>query len=74
MNNSLMVVMSRYFAEDLATGASDLREQISRGVFLALGRPATQPELETLTNLARDHGLPNVARVIFNLNEFTFVD
>ena len=74
MNNSLMVVMSRYFAEHLATGASDLREQISRGVFLALGRPATQPELETLTNLARDHGLPNVARVIFNLNEFTFVD
>ncbi len=74
MNNSLMLVMSRHFAERLTYESADLKGQLARGLFLALGRVATETELKELTGLAREHGLANATRVLFNLNEFTFVD
>ena len=37
-------------------------------------RPAQDAEMNQLMALAQEHGLANVARVLFNLNEFAFVD
>jgi len=41
---------------------------------VALGRPPTPAEHEALAAYARDFGPANCCRVIFNLNEFAFVD
>jgi mono/diheme cytochrome c family protein len=41
---------------------------------LAVGRPPTAAEHGALAAYAKEHGLANACRVIFNLNEFVFVD
>jgi cytochrome c551/c552 len=41
---------------------------------LAMGRKADEAELTALEQHAGQHGLEGVARVIFNLNEFLYVD
>jgi hypothetical protein len=74
LNNKLMVVMAKHFAERLAKEAPDLPGQIARGVQLCLGRPPTEQEQERLTAYAKQFGLTNTCRLLFNLNEFTFVD
>ncbi len=74
LNNDFITTMARHFAERLAREGGDLRAQVGRGVYLALGRPATDEETDALTAYARKYGLANVCRVLFNLNEFVFVD
>jgi hypothetical protein len=39
-----------------------------------LGRAPTPEELETLADHVQRHGLPSASRLLFNLNEFVFVD
>ena len=51
-----------------------VERQIERAFRLALGRAPAAEEARRLAEYARAHGLPNACRVIFNLNEFTFVD
>ena len=41
---------------------------------MALGRPPSEKELSALTAYAAKHGLANVCRVLFNSNEFMFVN
>jgi hypothetical protein len=41
---------------------------------LALGRPPTEEELKDFTAYAQRHGLANLCRLIFNSNEFMFVN
>jgi hypothetical protein len=38
------------------------------------GAPPTARKKSALTEYARQHGLANACRLLFNLNEFTFVD
>ncbi len=73
LNDPLMVVMARHFAERVA-GAGDLAAQVKRALRLALGRAPTAAELRGLMRYARQYGLANACRVILNLNEFVFVD
>jgi hypothetical protein len=74
LNNDFVTTMAKHCAERLRRDGGDLRAQVSRGVYEALGRPPTAEEAEALTAYARKHGLANVCRVLFNLNEFVFVD
>ena len=74
LNNGLMVTMAKHFAAQLDTGGGDLRAKVDRAFRTALGRPPSPPELANLTTYAQHHGLANACRVIFNLNEFAFVD
>ncbi|NBV23416.1 MAG: DUF1553 domain-containing protein [Proteobacteria bacterium] len=74
LNNGLMVTMAKHFAAKLDTGAGDLEAKVDRAYHTALGRPPTPEERTALTGYARQHGLANACRVLFNLNEFTFVD
>ena len=41
---------------------------------LALQHDPEAGELEVLVPLAEQHGLPNVCRLVLNMNEFVFVD
>ncbi len=75
MNNRLGVTLARHFAARLEREAPGGNvERIRLGFRLALGRAPTPGELETLADHAQRHGLPSACRLLFNLNEFVFVD
>jgi mono/diheme cytochrome c family protein len=75
LNNGFMVVQATHFAARLqAEAGNDPAAQIDLAYRLATGRSATQQEKAQLTAFVQQHGLANTCRVIFNLNEFTFID
>ena len=74
LNNKFMVRMSQHFATRVETLAPDAPGRITTAFRIATGRPPTQDELAELTNYANQFGLPNTCRLIFNLNEFAFID
>jgi hypothetical protein len=74
LNNPFMVKMSENFADRVARQERDLASQLSAAYRLALGRPPNPDELAVLGDVARRHGLPTACRLIFNMNEFAFLD
>jgi hypothetical protein len=74
LNNDLMIVMARDYAERLDKCSGDLPAIIERAFYECLGRRPTDSECETLSPYAKKNGLANLCRLLFNLNEFMFVD
>jgi len=74
LNDKFTVRYAEHFAERLKAETTDLRAQISLAYELALGRPASEAEISRLTEYAAKHGLANACRVLFNCNEFLFVE
>lgn len=74
LNNQLMVVMAKHFAERAKGVAPDLGAEIAAATRIALQREATAEELKELTDYAAKFGLAATCRVLLNLNEFVFVD
>jgi mono/diheme cytochrome c family protein len=74
LNNDFMVTMAKHFAQRLERGGGDLSAQVARGFAEAIGRPPTPDERAALTEYARRYGMANLCRVLFNLNEFVFVE
>ena len=74
LNNSLMLVMSQKFGARIEGLEGELSEKVARAHYEALGRPPTAGEREALVAYGREHGVVNLCRVLFNLNEFSFVD
>lgn len=73
-NNPFVVKQSEYFAERVRASVSDLNAQVVAAFRLALAREPSKDELETLVSHARTNGLASACRVLFNSNEFMFVD
>jgi len=74
LNNGLMVTMSKHFAAKLDAQGGSLDDKMNRAFIEALARKPTKEEQSAMTDYAREHGLANACRLLFNLNEFTFVD
>ncbi|MBL8889524.1 MAG: DUF1553 domain-containing protein [Planctomycetaceae bacterium] len=75
LNNSFMLVQAREFADRVRREAGDeLSAQVRRAYELALGRLPDDTERAALVELAEGHGLENVCRLLFNLNEFVWID
>lgn len=74
MNNSLMLTMSRHFAANIEKLEGDLAVKVGAAYYEALGRAPSAKDAKELTQYGREHGLANLCRVLFNLNEFSFVD
>ena len=74
MNNSLMLTMSKHFAAKVDQQNGDLPGKVRAAYFEAIGRPPSAEDAKVLTLYARQFGLTNTCRVLFNLNEFSFVD
>ena len=74
LNNGLMVTMSKHFAAKLDAGGGDLNAKVGRAFREALSRAPSVEEQTNLLAYAQQHGLANACRVLFNLNEFAFVD
>ncbi len=74
LNNKLMVRMAEHFARRGRAAASDAPSQVRAVWRIAFQRDPSAEELAALVPLAEEHGLVNVCRLIFNTNEFLFVD
>ncbi|NOZ41455.1 MAG: DUF1553 domain-containing protein [Planctomycetes bacterium] len=74
LNSTFVNRQAGFFAERVrALSSGDPAELVSRAVELALGRPPTKAETRQLASLCEQHGLEQVARVLFNTNEFVFL-
>ena len=74
LNDPLIVKQAEHFAARLRKAGNDLPNQIQEAYLLALGRVPRTDESRMLAAYARTHGLENLCRLIFNSNEFMFVD
>jgi hypothetical protein len=74
LNDPFMVRRAERFAERLEKASDDPGKRIELACRLALGRPPTEEERSALASHARQHGLPATCRLLFNLNEFVFID
>ncbi len=74
LNNPFATRQAEHFAERVGELRSDLPAQIEAAYRLALGRKPNDREAAALIDYATRHGLANACRVIFNSNEFVFID
>jgi len=73
-NDLFIVRQSQAFAHRLKALQPDVAGQIDTAYLLALGRPPRPEERERLVGYANKRGLANACRLLFNTNEFVFVD
>ena len=74
LNNGLMVTMAKHSAEKIRKRGGDLPGQVRLAFYEAIGRPPTRAEEGFFMSFTEKHGLTHLCRVLFNLNEFAFVD
>lgn len=74
LNNNFNLEMASRFAQRLSSHATELEEQVDEAIAIVLQRRATVFEREQLTAYANEYGLENMCRLLFNLNEFVYVD
>ncbi|HJQ81699.1 MAG TPA: DUF1553 domain-containing protein, partial [Lacipirellulaceae bacterium] len=74
LNNKFMVHMAEHFAAQIEPMGDDNAERLAAAWRLALAREPRKDELSALAPYADRHGLANACRLIFNMNEFVFVD
>ncbi|MFO0969467.1 MAG: DUF1553 domain-containing protein [Gemmataceae bacterium] len=74
LNNPFMVEQAEFLGQRISKIRPELPGQIDTAYRLALGRPPDAEEKSQLIAYARRHGLANACRVLFNVNEFLFLD
>jgi hypothetical protein len=74
LNNPFMLRHAEHLAQRLERERPSLPARIDRAFELLFSRPAASDELSELEAYARRHGLPNLCRLLFNSNEFLFVN
>ena len=74
LNNPFMLLQARQLAERARREATTTPGQVARVFQVALGRAPDAAESARLVSYVRTHGLPALCRLVFNLNEFLFVD
>lgn len=74
LNNPFMVQQGEFFAERVRKMNPEPVGQVEAAYRLALGRLPSGAERDALTAYVQRHGLANACRLLFNANEFVFVD
>jgi hypothetical protein len=73
-NSAFVLHNAQHLSERLSREAKDADAQIVLASKLLFGREPTDAERTRLTDYATKHGLANLCRLLFNENEFVFVD
>jgi mono/diheme cytochrome c family protein len=73
-NDLFMLRQSQELARRLEQGRAEPSARIAAAFRRVLARDPEPSELEELSAYATKHGLPHACRVLFNTNEFVFVD
>jgi hypothetical protein len=75
LNSQLTVTLAGHFAARVEHEAGhDPGDQVRRAFSLAVQRDPSPDEWTRLTTYATEHGLTATCRLLFNLNEFVFID
>ena len=75
MNHSFVLRMADHFASRVADEAGgDVSDQVARAVRIVWCREPQEREPGLLSDFAEQHGMPALGRVLFNSNEFLYVD
>ncbi len=74
LNDRFMIRMAEHLADRVRARRSDLEGQVAEAIRSTLQRQATASELRRLTSFAQEFGLAETCRLLFNLNEFVYVD
>ena len=74
LNNEFILVHAKAFAAWLEKQSPDREKQIMLACERVWGRLPTTEERTKFAAYAANHGLANLCRVLFNSNEFLFVD
>ena len=74
LNNAFMLSHSAFYARRLEETGEPLETLVRKAMTESLGRAPAADDLAELVAYAREHGLANLCRLLFNLNEFVFVD
>ena len=74
LNNDFLLAMSEHGATRISSETSEPESQARLLIRTALNRDFTDDEQSLLAAHIREHGLASACRLIFNLNEFAFVD
>ena len=74
LNDAFVLRQCELFAARLQRERPSLEQQIVRACELALCRAPSESERLKLMTHAQKHGLASVCRVLFNSNEFMFID
>ena len=72
LNNAFVLRMTNHLAKRVRqeSGENNLDAQVKRSFQLCLGRTPTADEQKLAKQLITEHGLPALARALFNTNEF----
>lgn len=73
-NHATVLALSEAFGERMSQKPGTMSDRVSWGFEMALGRLPKPDELAGLTDYTAKYGFARTARLIFNLNEFAFVD
>jgi hypothetical protein len=73
-NDVFMVRQSQEFASKLSQTIDDPGARISAAYRMALGRNPSSKERDLMTAYATKHGLAHACRLLWNTNEFVFID
>jgi len=76
LNNGFMLEQAQRFADRLQYEfpQSDPELMVARAFELALSRKPSEAEAKIVREYSEKHGWENTCRLLFNLNEFSFVD
>ncbi len=74
LNDPFMIARAEDLASRVQALADDLGGQIDSAYRLTVARSPTPDERSVMVAYAHEHGLAAACRILFNLNEFVFVD
>jgi len=74
LNNRFMMEQAGHMAARVERHGGTLQERVTWAFALAVGRAPAAEESEPMTGYAARYGVPALCRLLFNLNEFLFID
>jgi hypothetical protein len=74
LNDPFIMKQAECFAERLRKISPEADRQIEAAYLLALGRLPRSDEKNAMFEYVQKHGLANACRLLFNTNEFVFID
>ena len=73
-NNPFMIDQAGHLAARVQDGAASMREAVQRAFQICLARNPSETEAAAAVSLCGSHGVQELCRMLFNTNEFSYVD
>jgi len=74
LNNQFNLVMAEKFQERLLKERDTLSEQVAWAFEVSMQRQSRKEDHQVMLEYARQHGLNNLCRFLFNFSEFIYID